>query len=139
MKTLIKKLKCQKEDFNSEYEETLKNVKEILDTKILKLYQESKTYSDLGNKIEFSCNDIKDLKNNKELIFTNLLTSQVERYIKVKITKHYRNGQVLVMLSFIDCSISVLYDQERNHNELLMLVNATVSHELRNPLNSLIA
>jgi signal transduction histidine kinase len=43
------------------------------------------------------------------------------------------------MLSFVDCSIQVLYDQEKNHNELLMLVNATVSHELRNPLNSLIA
>ena len=43
------------------------------------------------------------------------------------------------MLSFIDCSSQVLYDQEKNHNELLMLVNATVSHELRNPLNSLIA
>ena len=43
------------------------------------------------------------------------------------------------MLSFIDCSSQVLYDQEKNHNELLMLINATVSHELRNPLNSLIA
>jgi signal transduction histidine kinase len=43
------------------------------------------------------------------------------------------------MLSFVDCSSQVLYDQEKNHNELLMLVNATVSHELRNPLNSLIA
>ena len=105
MKTLIKKLKCQKEDFNSDDEETLKNVKEILDTKILKLYKGGKTHSDLGNKIEFSFNDIKELKNNKELIFTNLLTSQVERYIKVKITRHYRNGQVLVMLSFIDYSI----------------------------------
>ena len=43
------------------------------------------------------------------------------------------------MIQFIDCTSQVLYDQEKNHNELLMLVNATVSHELRNPLNSLIA
>jgi signal transduction histidine kinase len=32
-----------------------------------------------------------------------------------------------------------LYDREKTHSDLLMLINATVSHELRNPLNSLIA
>jgi signal transduction histidine kinase len=29
--------------------------------------------------------------------------------------------------------------KEKNHNELLNIINATVSHELRNPLNSIIA
>jgi outer membrane lipopolysaccharide assembly protein LptE/RlpB len=33
----------------------------------------------------------------------------------------------------------VRYDLEKSQKELLMLINATVSHELRNPLNSLIA
>lgn len=32
-----------------------------------------------------------------------------------------------------------MYDREKTHSDLLMLINATVSHELRNPLNSLIA
>ena len=43
------------------------------------------------------------------------------------------------MLSLNNISRDILYDREKTHTELLMLINATVSHELRNPLNSLIA
>ena len=37
----------------------------------------------------------------------------------------------------IDVSKDVMYRQEKTHNELLNLINATVSHEMRNPLNSI--
>ena len=43
------------------------------------------------------------------------------------------------MVQIIDVSKSVLYDQEKGHTDMLQIINATVSHELRNPLNSLIA
>ena len=43
------------------------------------------------------------------------------------------------MLQLYNVSKDILYDREKTHSELLMLINATVSHELRNPLNSLIA
>ena len=38
-----------------------------------------------------------------------------------------------------DVSESVLYDKSVEHSKLLSLLNATVSHELRNPLNSIVA
>ena len=43
------------------------------------------------------------------------------------------------MLKLFNVSKDILYDREKTHSELLMLINATVSHELRNPLNSLMA
>ena len=43
------------------------------------------------------------------------------------------------MLQFIDMSKSILYDMEKNHNSVLSMINACVSHEMRNPLNSIIA
>ena len=43
------------------------------------------------------------------------------------------------MLQFIDISSSILYEQQKDHTEFLGLVNACVSHELRNPLNSIVA
>ena len=43
------------------------------------------------------------------------------------------------MLQLYNVSKDILYDREKTHSDLLMLINATVSHELRNPLNSLIA
>ena len=49
------------------------------------------------------------------------------------------NGKEKVMLKFMDVSAEVYYDESKEQNELLALINATVSHELRNPLNSIVA
>ena len=38
----------------------------------------------------------------------------------------------------IDVSDKMLYNEAKAEKEFLSLINATVSHELRNPLNSLI-
>ena len=50
-----------------------------------------------------------------------------------------REGKQSKMLLLLNVSKDILYDIEKTHSDLLMLINATVSHELRNPLNSLIA
>ena len=42
------------------------------------------------------------------------------------------------MLQIVDVSDSVHYDQSKEQNEMLSILNATVSHELRNPLNSIV-
>ena len=41
------------------------------------------------------------------------------------------------MIQIIDISTEVMYNNEKTHNGLLNLINATVSHEMRNPLNSI--
>ena len=43
------------------------------------------------------------------------------------------------MIQFIDISKTILYDMEKGHNAVLSMINACVSHEMRNPLNSIIA
>jgi len=43
------------------------------------------------------------------------------------------------MLQFIDVSALVYYDRKLVENRLLSMINACVSHELRNPLNSIVA
>ncbi len=43
------------------------------------------------------------------------------------------------MIQIIDISDSILYDRSKAENEFLSVINATVSHELRNPLNSISA
>ena len=42
------------------------------------------------------------------------------------------------MLCFIDISQKILYDTSKAEGELLTLINSTISHEMRNPLNSII-
>jgi len=51
----------------------------------------------------------------------------------------YRDDKLMVMLQVIDISDSILYDNSKAQNEFLSIINATVSHEMRNPLNSICA
>lgn len=45
----------------------------------------------------------------------------------------------MTMLQIINISDSILYSQSKVENQFLGLINACVSHEMRNPLNSIIA
>ena len=42
------------------------------------------------------------------------------------------------MINIVDNSHFIQYNDEKTHNELLKAINATVNHELRNPLNSIV-
>ena len=59
------------------------------------------------------------------------------KYIQIKkqlidtgFSKHYH-------LQMIDVSTQILYEQAINENRQITMVNATVSHEMRNPTNSI--
>ena len=61
------------------------------------------------------------------------------QFVRIKNTKLDRNEKNSLMLQINNVSSEIQYDNEKSHSDLLMMINATVSHELRNPLNSLIA
>ena len=48
------------------------------------------------------------------------------------------NNTYKSMLCFTDISSRILYDTSKAEGELLTLINSTISHEMRNPLNSII-
>ena len=57
----------------------------------------------------------------------------------IKINRLVGENENEVMVSILDTSHEILCNQEKAHNELLTMINATVSHELRNPLNAIVA
>jgi len=57
----------------------------------------------------------------------------------VHTTKLELDGNQRQMIKLIDVTDTVNYDLSKEQNELLALINATVSHELRNPLNAIIS
>ena len=42
------------------------------------------------------------------------------------------------MICLVDVSQRILYDNSKAEGELVSLINSTISHEMRNPLNSII-
>ena len=58
------------------------------------------------------------------------------KFFKVKIT-NLPNGSI--MISILDISKKILLDKENERSNLLSIINATVSHDMRNPLNSILA
>ena len=59
--------------------------------------------------------------------------------LKVNIIKYIKGGMVKQIVQFIDVSKDIRQDQYKVQTQLLEMINACVSHELRNPLNSIIA
>jgi signal transduction histidine kinase len=66
-----------------------------------------------------------------------LESAEINKYMFVKISVlRTKRGKVVIQIK--DISENVLNKQMKAERVLLTLINATVSHELRNPLNAMI-
>ena len=61
------------------------------------------------------------------------------QYVQIKSSKFIRDKEETTMFQIINISDTILYNRSKAENQFLGLINACVSHELRNPLNSIIA
>ena len=66
-----------------------------------------------------------------------MTVAQEKVYVQIKKKEYDKNGENKSMLSIVDVSKTILYDDVHAQNEFLAITNATVSHELRNPLQSI--
>ncbi len=57
--------------------------------------------------------------------------------MKVEVRELEYLKQKRLMLQVIDVTDSIRYDQSKEQNQMLSILNATVSHELRNPRNAI--
>ena len=58
--------------------------------------------------------------------------------IQKSMVKTMPGEPVKQMLAIVDISQKILYETSKAQTELLSLINSTISHEMRNPLNSVI-
>jgi signal transduction histidine kinase len=65
--------------------------------------------------------------------------TEVQRFVMIKVTQLKEHEQNSFMIQISDVSTNILLNKQKSQNELLSLINATVSHEMRNPLNSICA
>lgn len=87
-----------------------------------------------GKNIDVIIKNLPSMKNIDEEYIPKFKFIQIKKsYIKA-----YDGKQDRVMLCFIDISQKILYDTSKAEGEFLSLINSTISHEMRNPLNSII-
>ena len=89
--------------------------------------------------LEILKQDKEYFKGKKFVISVSNRECEQKSYIQIKMTRYEEDGNSITMLQFTDISASVFYDQTLAENKLLERINACVSHELRNPLNSIVA
>ena len=82
-----------------------------------------------------------DPKNLADRVFelTDILSRDEDsgfKYVVLKMKKYGNSEKTL--LQIIDMSDKILYNKVKAEKSFLALINAAVSHELRNPLSSLI-
>lgn len=71
---------------------------------------------------------------------SELITEDVSiNYVQIKLKRFFKEDKEKILLQFIDISKTILYDNQKMQNQALEMINACVSHEMRNPLNSIVA
>ena len=63
---------------------------------------------------------------------------KLKRYFQLLVKKYWSGYEEQRLLQIIDISKTVLYNKAKAKQQVLALMNATVSHEMRNPLNSIL-
>ena len=65
--------------------------------------------------------------------------STCQNFVQLKCKEFYSNGKQMKMIQIVDVTHHILYTEYKAKIEFTSMINATVSHELRNPLNSIMA
>lgn len=60
------------------------------------------------------------------------------KFFQIKKSQIVSGSKQSFLICFIDISQKILYDSSKAESDLLSLINSTISHEMRNPLNSII-
>ena len=108
----------------------------FLTFRIFSLYVNADTNLETDSRLRLSLNQILDQQQLEQQIY--LYDQQGKRqYVQFKLTEITLKNKKMSMIQILDISDSIMYQQEKNHTEQLSLLNATISHELRNPLNSI--
>ena len=61
------------------------------------------------------------------------------QYVHFKVKKLKIEGEEKILVQIIDVSHKMLYNEVKAEKSFLSVINAAVSHELRNPLYSLVS
>ena len=89
---------------------------------------------ELDNKVT---QELQKASNMKEIRKENIPTYQ---YFQIKKCPSASiNGEHIITLQFIDISATIFYDDLKAQDEFTTLINSTISHEMRNPLNSIVS
>ena len=101
------------------------------------------TLSDRHIELLEADNEITSLQNKlaKCKQFDGMEIELVPRYRFIQIKKNVTtfDDKSLITLQFFDLSSKIFYDDIKAQEEYMSLANSTISHEMRNPLNSILA
>ena len=73
----------------------------------------------------------------KSNVTTDSQSHKMYKYVQIKRNIYQSGRREHIMLQIIDVSSDIMYDVAQGEKKLLSLINATVSHEMRNPVNSI--
>jgi len=81
---------------------------------------------------------LNEILNNDESKSDEDMTNSKKRYVQIKAKSFTVDGTQRVILQIVDISKTILYDKAQAKSEFLQMINVTVSHEMRNPLNAIL-
>ena len=91
-----------------------------------------------SEKLECTVFSINQSNSDIQTASVNSLQPQ-SQYIQLKVKDYKIGDKEMKLMQIIDVTHHILYTEFKAQNQFISLINACVSHELRNPLNSIIS
>ena len=140
-------IQCKKQADNLSSDQLLLQ-QSILTQKIFSKHDQSssnseKTETNSNSTSFYTLEEISNISKEKlhsqvyEVVFEEC--QRERKFVHIKCTEFLLRDKAKKMIQIIDFSSKILYNQEQAKSEFHAIINACVSHELRNPLNSIAA
>ena len=95
---------------------------------------------DSQQKKKHSFNELMQM-NNEVLavsVFSVMTRTNSKQFISVKVSSLQLNHSNFKVINILDQTVSIQFDKSKGEKKILQLINACFSHQLRNPINSLL-
>ena len=122
---------------------------EIRNSKIFELYCEDQQNVD---RQEYSVNDVFEMAESEltdkifcirsQILISDSIEPEMEsnqQFFKFKVERIKRENEAMLVLKITDITINIRLQQSQQQKQILQMVNACVSHEMRNPINAIFA
>ena len=71
-------------------------------------------------------------------VFSLVLTNRRSKYVSVKVNSLHFHMSSFKVINILDQTVSIMFSKSKGDKKILQLINACVSHQLRNPLNTIL-
>ena len=112
----------------------------LFDLQIFQDFQRDGQEVEADKQKKYSLQELMELPDEdiQNAVFSLILTNRHSKYVSVKVNSLKLHLSSFKVINILDQTISIMFSKSKGEKKILQLINACVSHQLRNPINTIL-